>query len=68
MRILESRIRRRLRDGRLALHKTRGERQRSLLGRYWVTDRLGIMPILRHVELPALARRLNVWHEDLGID
>jgi hypothetical protein len=52
----------------LALHKTRGERQRSLLGRYWVTDRLGIMPILRHVELPALARRLNVWHEDLGID
>jgi hypothetical protein len=26
------------------------------------------MPILRHVELPALARRLHVWFADLDIE
>jgi hypothetical protein len=67
-RILESRVRYRLRNGRLRLHKTRGERQRLLLGRYWVTDSLGVMPILRDVDLKDLARRLRIWCGDLGID
>ncbi len=69
LRTLESRVRRRLRDGRLRLHKTRGEgRSRYLLGHYWVTDVLGVMPILRNVELPSLARQLGVYLEDLDVE
>jgi hypothetical protein len=67
MRTLEKRVRRRLRDGRLVLHKSRGERNTTLFGRYWVCDSMGVMPILRHVELPALARRLHVYFADLDI-
>ncbi len=67
LRLLEKRVRRRLRDGRLVLHKSRGERNTTLFGRYWVCDSLGVMPILRHVELPALARRLHVYFADLDI-
>ena len=67
MRLLEGRVRRRLRDGRLVLHKSRGERNTWLLGRYWVCDSMGVMPILRHVELPSLARRLHVGFADLDI-
>jgi hypothetical protein len=64
---LEKRVRRALRYGKLVLHKSRGERERDLFGRYWVCDSLGVMPILRHVELPALARRLRVYFADLDI-
>jgi hypothetical protein len=67
--VLESRLRRRLRDGRLRLHKTRGDgRSRDLLGRYWVTDVLGVMPILRNVDLFALAKQTRVYYADLGIE
>jgi hypothetical protein len=66
---LESRVRRRLRDGRLRLHKTRGDgRTRYLLGRYWVTDVLGVMPILRNVDLFTLAKQARVYYADLGIE
>ncbi len=68
MRRLESRLRRRLREGRLVLHKTRGKSQAALFGRYWIRDRWNVMPILHHVDLPALARRLNVYFADLPID
>jgi hypothetical protein len=68
LRLLEKRVRRRLHEGRLVLHKSRGERNTALFGRYWVRDSMGVMPILRHVELPALARRLHVWFGDLGIE
>ena len=66
-RLLESRIRRGLRDGRLVLHKSRGQKQAALFGRYWITDTLNVMPILHHVDLPALAQRLGVWFGDLNI-
>jgi hypothetical protein len=65
MRVLESRVRRRLRTGRLVLHKSRGKKQANLLGRYWLTDALAVMPILHHVDLPALADRLHVFRGDL---
>jgi hypothetical protein len=69
IRTLESRVRRRLRDGRLRLHKTRGDgRSRYLLGRYWVTDVLGVMPILRNVDLFTLAKQTRVYYADLGIE
>jgi hypothetical protein len=68
MRLLESRLRRRLREGRLVLHKTRGKSQAALLGRYWIRDRWNVMPILHHVELPTLARRLGVYFGDLSLD
>jgi predicted transcriptional regulator of viral defense system len=68
MRLLEKRVRRRLRDGRLVLHKSRGERNTWLFGRYWICDSMGVMPILRHVELPSLARRLRVWFADLDVE
>jgi hypothetical protein len=55
LRLLESRLRRRLREGRLVLHKTRGKSQAALLGRYWIRDCWNVMPILHHVDLPALA-------------
>lgn len=67
LRLLEKRVRRALKYGRLVLHKARGEREKDLLGRYWVCDSMGVMPILRHVELPALARRLHVYFADLDI-
>jgi hypothetical protein len=67
MRLLEKRVRRRLREGRLVLHKSRGERNIWLFGSYWVCDSMGVMPILRHVELPALARRLHVYFADLDV-
>jgi hypothetical protein len=66
-RLLEARVRRRLRDGRLVLHKSRGERQTALFGRYWITDTFNVMPILHHVDLPSLAQRLHVWFGDLKI-
>jgi hypothetical protein len=68
LRLLEKRVRRALKYGRLVLHKSRGERNTDLFGRYWVCDSMGVMPILRHVELPALARRLHVWFADLDIE
>jgi hypothetical protein len=68
LRLLEARLRRRLREGRLVLHKTRGKSQAALLGRYWIRDRWNVMPILHHVDLPALARRLNVYFADLNIE
>jgi hypothetical protein len=68
MRLLESRVRRRLREGRLLLHKTRGKSQSALLGRYWIRDRWNVMPILHHVDLPSLANRLGVCFVDLDID
>ena len=66
-RLLESRVRRRLRDGRLVLHKSRGQKQAALFGRYWLTDAFNVMPILHHVDLPALAQRLHVWCGDLTL-
>lgn len=68
MRRLEKRVRSSLRHGRLRLHKSRSERDKRLLGRYWVCDSLGVMPILRHVELPAMARQLRVWFGDLNVE
>jgi hypothetical protein len=68
LRLLESRVRRRLREGRLVLHKTRGKSQAALFGRYWIRDRWNVMPILHHVDLPALAQRLNVYFADLNIE
>lgn len=68
MQLLEKRIRRALQHGRLHLHKSRGERNTWLFGTYWVCDSMGVMPILRHVELPALARRLHVYFSDLDIE
>jgi len=65
MRLLESRVRRRLKHGQLRLHKTRGERNTWVFGRYWVCDSMGVMPILRNVDLPALARQLHVPFADL---
>ena len=67
LRLLEGRVRRKLRDGQLVLHKSRGEKQTRLLGRYWITDSFDVMPILNHVELPSLARRINVWFGDLNL-
>ena len=67
LQLLEKRVRRSLRYGRLRLHKSRSERDKTLLGRYWVCDELGVMPILRHVELLALARRLRVYFSDLDV-
>lgn len=67
MRLLEKRVRRRLRQGQLWLHKSRGERNTWLFGRYWVSDSMRVMPILRNVELPALARQLHIWFGDLDI-
>lgn len=67
MRLLEKRVRRSLRYGRLRLHKSRSERDKAVFGRYWVCDALGVMPILRHVELPALARQLRVYFSDLDV-
>jgi len=66
-RSLESRVRRRLRVGGLILHKSRGEKQEWMLGRYWVTDKLMVMPILHHVDLPDLATRLGIWFGDLPV-
>lgn len=66
-RLLEGRVRRRLRDGRLVLHKSRGEKKAALFGRYWLTDKFNVMPILHHVDLPALAHRIHVWFGDLDI-
>jgi hypothetical protein len=66
-RLLESRVRRRLRDGRLVLHKSRGKKQATLLGRYWITDWFNVMPIQHHVDLTALAGRIGVWCSDLNI-
>lgn len=64
-RLLESRVRRRLRAGRLQLHKSRGAKQAAMFGRYWITDYFDVMPIHHHVDLPSLARRLHVWFDDL---
>lgn len=66
-RLLESRVRRRLREGRLHLHKSRSARDKWLLGRYWVSDRLGVMPILRNVDLLALARQVHASTYDLPL-
>lgn len=66
-RLLESRVRRRLRNLRLVLHKSRGKKQAALLGRYWLTDWFNVMPIQHHVDLPTLAVRLNVWCSDLNL-
>jgi len=66
--MLEKRIRRALAKGRLRLHKSRGERQKMIFGDYWLTDCLGIMPILRRVDLLSLAKQLYVWHDDLQLD
>lgn len=66
-RLLESRVRRRLRRLHLVLHKSRGEKQSGLFGRYWITDWFNVMPIQHHVDLPALAGRLGVWCGDLNI-
>jgi hypothetical protein len=67
LRVLESRVRRRLRNQCLVLHKSRGSRQSNLFGRYWVTDYGNVMPILRHVDLPSLASRLGIWFQDLNV-
>jgi len=64
-RLLESRVRRRLRDARLVLHKSRGDKQAATFGRYWITDALNVMPILHHVDLSSFAKRLHVWFGDL---
>jgi hypothetical protein len=66
-RLLESRVRRRLRQLHLVLHKSRGRKQSLLFGRYWVTDWLSVMPIQHHVDLQNLADRLCVWYGDLNI-
>ena len=66
-RLLESRVRRRLQAGRLVLHKSRGEKQAALFGRYWITDTFNVMPILHHVDLPAIAHRLHIWFDDLNV-
>jgi hypothetical protein len=39
-----------------------------MLGEYWLADSLGVMPIMRHVDLRQLAARLHVWHGDLFLD
>ena len=57
---LEARVRRRLAQGGLRLHKVREGRQQYFLGVYYVTDRLGVMPILRRVDLRSLAQQLGV--------
>jgi hypothetical protein len=67
IRLLESRVRRRLREGRLHLHKSRSARDKWLLGRYWVSDRLGVMPILRNVDLLALAQQVHASTYDLRL-
>lgn len=66
-RLLEGRVRRRLREVRLVLHKSRGEKQTRLFGRYWITDWFNVMPIQRHVDLLSLAARIGVWCSDLNI-
>jgi hypothetical protein len=67
IRLLESRVRRRLREGRLHLHKSRSARDKWLLGRYWVSDRLGVMSILRNVDLLALAQQVHASTYDLRL-
>lgn len=62
---LTARIRRKLKAHRLHLHKSRGQRDRYLLGNYWITDELGLMPILRDVELRDLAKRIGVYAGDI---
>lgn len=66
-RLLEGRVRRRLREVRLVLHKSRGEKHARLFGRYWITDWFNVMPIQHHVDLPTLAGRLGVWCGDLNL-
>lgn len=66
-RLLESRVRRRLHQLHLVLHKSRGKKQDALLGRYWITDWFNVMPIQHHVDLQNLAERLRVWCGDLNI-
>jgi succinate dehydrogenase/fumarate reductase flavoprotein subunit len=68
MKLLESRLRRRLNGwGMLVLHKSRGEKQQRMFGDYWVSDRLHVMPILHHVDLPSLARQLRLYFADLDL-
>ncbi len=62
---LTARIRRKLKAHRLHLHKSRGERDKWLLGEYWINDELGVMPILRHVDLIDLASRIHVYVGDI---
>ena len=66
-RVLESRVRRALQAGRLVLHKSRGKQKAALFGRYWITDTFNVMPILHHVDLPAIAHRLHIWFDDLNV-
>jgi hypothetical protein len=66
-RLLEGRVRRRLRSVRLVLHKSRGEKQTRLFGSYWITDWFNVMPIQHHVDLTAIAGRIGVWCSDLNI-
>lgn len=65
--VLSQRIRRRLPKG-LRLHKARGQRQTAVFGNYWLEDVLQIMPIVRHVDLVSLARRLQIYMLDLDVD
>lgn len=67
-RLLEGRVRRRLQGLRLVLHKSRGRKQASLFGRYWITDYRNVMPIQHHVDLRTLAGRVDVWYGDLNIN
>jgi 23S rRNA-/tRNA-specific pseudouridylate synthase len=67
LRLLESRLRSRLRKMWLTLHKTRGKKGSAILGRYHVRHRWNVMPILHHVDLPTLARQVGVYFEDLDI-
>jgi len=68
LRLLESRLRSRLRKVWLTLHKTRGRRDTAMLGRYYVRHRWNVMPILHHVDLPTLARQVGVYFDDLDIE
>ena len=65
--VLAQRIRRRLPKG-LRLHKARGQRQTAIFGNYWLEDVLQIMPIVRHVDLVPIARRLNIFMLDLDVE
>lgn len=59
---LSSRINRRLRHDERMLKKSRGERDRSELGDYYVVD-MQMNLIDKHVDLCALGRELGVLRE-----
>lgn len=60
-----ARIRRKLKQHGLYLHRYRGSKAKHLLGEYYITDELGVMPILRHVQLRDLCQRIGVYDGDI---